>query len=489
MSDPQERVTGLERDGLLGRLRRERDVYAGALSEMTVRYEQKIQELSLLRRTSDALRDCIELDEVFRRFLGIVREELGETACSLYLADETGQLCLRARCSARGLIQLLLPAQAGAIRVPPDAGPIGRSFVTGEIRLLTEAPEGTAGWFPEGERTVLAAPLGPRQACTGVLTLHARSSDDLPDDAERLLPILATQATVALENAILYRRLKQHSDTLESRVRERTAALEHLNRELQAAAQQKAQFYAHFSHELRTPLNSILGFSEMLQAEMQGTLTEPQRRYVRHIHDSGGRLLRLINDILDLAKVEAGRLSLQMQPARLAPLVEQALAVMLPQARVKQLELAAALPPDLPLVLADPTRVHQILLNLLSNAVKFTREGGQVTVSAECLGAEPADGAPGPARMVRVAVTDTGVGIAEADQDELFRDFGQVADGRYQGTGLGLSLSRRLVRLHGGEIGVQSRLGAGSTFWFSLPLDQPPAAGESGVETHARPAS
>jgi signal transduction histidine kinase len=473
----------------LAEFRRERDLYAAGLGELSVRYEQKIQELSLLRRLSDVLRDCTELDEVFRHLLTIVQEDLGSAACSIYLADETGQLVLRARCVAEGAVEILPPGHPGASRVPAGAGPLGTTFATGQVLAKAPFPRGTPGWSPFGDTVLFTAPLGPEGGCMGVFALHERSEDRMGDDATRLLPILATQATIAIENAALYRRLKQHSEALEARVRERTAALEHLNGELQAAARQKGQLFAHFSHELRTPLNSILGFSELLRGDTGGSLTERQLRFVRHVHDSGTRLLRLINDILDLAKMEAGKLSLHLQPTAVAGAVEQALAVMQPQAGTKHLRVAQAVPDGLPPVQVDPARVHQILLNLLSNAIKFTPEGGGVTVSARLLppredavrarrteaGQEAIDvpTRPGATAFVEVAVHDTGIGIATEDQQRLFQDFEQVADGRHQGTGLGLSLTRRLVGLHGGRVGLESAPGAGSRFWFTLPTAAP----------------
>ncbi len=485
-----EAITSVDSPRAPGELLRERDLYAKALGEMTAQYEQKIRELSLLCRMADVLRDCTDLDEVFRRVLDTVLEELPTAASSLYLADDSGDLVLRARAVARGRVEILRPGQADALRIPPGAGPLGQTFTGGEVRVELALPEGTPGWFPANARVLLVAPLGPPGACLGVLALHDRHIEDVPEDEVRLLPMLATQATIALENAVLYQRLKQHSDTLEVRVRERTAALEHLNAELQAAARQRSQFFAHFSHELRTPLNSILGFSDLLQSQLHGPLSEGQQRHVRHIHASGHRLLQLINDILDLAKVEAGKLSLQVKPLGLPAAVELALAVMHPQATAKHLRLESAVPLDLPRVLADAGRFHQILLNLLSNAVKFTPEGGAVTVTAraglgqsgdlatrqsgpspECQTAE-LPGCP-PADRVEIAVADTGIGIPPEDQGRLFQDFEQVAGagGRQQGTGLGLSLTRRLVALHGGKVGLISTPGQGSTFWFTLPIE------------------
>ncbi len=459
-------------DGEVTRLRRERDLYATGLAEVTLRYEQKIQELSVLRRLSDLLRDCTELDEIFRRLFRIVQEELG-TGCSLYLAEDSGRLVLRACCVADGPVQLLPPGSPHAVRIAPGAGPLGETFSTGHVQVVHRLEPETPGWFPAGATALLTAPLGPETGCMGVIALHEHESSGISDDATRLLPILATHFSIAVENAALYRRLKQHSGSLEARVRERTAALEHLNGELKAAARQRSQFFAHFSHELRTPLNSILGFSEMLLTQMYGPLTDAQRRYVRHVYESGTRLLQLISDILDLAKVEAGRLSLQIQGMAVATAIDQALGVMQPQADTKQLRLERSVAAECGVVQADPARVHQVLLNLLSNAIKFTPEGGAITVSARPLAEDGGQGAAGAATFVEIAVLDTGVGIPLEEQGRLFQDFAQVADSRHQGTGLGLSLTRRLVALHGGQIGLVSAPGQGSRFWFTLPVNGP----------------
>jgi signal transduction histidine kinase len=391
-------------------------------------------------------------------------------ACSLYLADDSGDLLLRARCWGDQPVEVLAPGQGEALRVPPGAGPLGLSFAAGEVLMLSTLPPETPGWIPEGAPVLLSAPLGPEGAWLGVLALHHGEAEGVLEDATRLLPILATQASIAIENFALYRRLKQHSDTLEALVRERTAALERANGELQAAAAQRSQFFAYISHELRTPLGSILGFSEMLQMPAAGTLSTRQQRYVRSIQESGRQLLRLITDILDLAKAEAGKLTLQIQPTRLESVIEQALALLQPQALAKGVSLGAVATPT-SYVAADPSRLQQILLNLASNAVKFTPEGGRVTVSAQH--------SEGRDAWVEVSVSDTGIGISPEDQARLFQDFVQVSASRHQGTGLGLSLTRRLVQLHGGEVGLVSSPGQGSRFWFTFRSAEaaPEAAG------------
>ena len=232
----------------------------------------------------------------------------------------------------------------------------------------------------------------------------------------------------------------------------------------------KSDFLAKMSHELRTPLNSIIGFSEIMEAESAGPLSDKQKRYVGNVLVSGRNLLQLINDILDLSKVEAGRMELITAPFHLGAALAQAGEIVAPLADKKRLTLELTPPEELPPVLADQTKVKQILYNLLSNAIKFTPEGGWVTVSARRLpGAMDGKGGAG---TVEVAVSDTGIGIAPEHLERIFHEFEQVGNNARQnseGTGLGLALTRKLVELHGGRIAVESEPGRGSTFRFTLP--------------------
>ena len=238
--------------------------------------------------------------------------------------------------------------------------------------------------------------------------------------------------------------------------------LEATHRELEAASRHKSEFLANMSHELRTPLNAVIGFSEVLQARMFGPLNEKQAEYVEDVLQSGRHLLSLINDILDLAKIEAGRVELQPSTFDLAGAIENAMLLTKERAVRRSVRLERHLGPDLGAIQADERKVKQVLVNLMSNAVKFTPEGGTITVSAS----------RGPAAMT-LAVEDTGIGIAPEDQALIFEEFRQVGNDytrKQEGTGLGLALARRFVELHGGRIWVESELGRGSTFRFTLPL-------------------
>ena len=234
------------------------------------------------------------------------------------------------------------------------------------------------------------------------------------------------------------------------------------NVELQRADEMEKRFLANMSHELRTPLNAILGFAELLIDEREGGFgSERRRTFLETIHRSGKHLLGLINDILDLAKVDAGQMTIEAESLAGPDAVAEVLGVVEPLARERGIVLEAKVGLTIR-IMADPSRLKQILLNLLSNAIKFTNEGGQVRVSARRQGA-----------VVRFEVMDTGIGIAAKDQKRLFVEFQQLSAGldrRQQGTGLGLALSKRLVELHGGTIGVRSVPKQGSTFWFTIPV-------------------
>ncbi len=264
---------------------------------------------------------------------------------------------------------------------------------------------------------------------------------------------------------------------LDQRVIERTAQLKEANERLEAASRHKSEFLAHMSHELRTPLNSVLGFAELLQDPTFGALSEKQARYAHNIHASGKHLLALIGDLLDLSKVEAGKLDLRYETLTLAETLEAALHIMRPQAEVKGLALYLTVDAALPPLTADPLRFTQILYNLLSNAVKFTPEGGRVTVTARRAGREAAGSGrqeAGGAEFVEIAVTDTGIGIKPDDLSRLFQEFVRLDTAiaqRAEGTGLGLALTKKLVELHGGEISAASEgEDRGSTFTVRLPL-------------------
>lgn len=259
------------------------------------------------------------------------------------------------------------------------------------------------------------------------------------------------------------RLLMEYSTELEDMVKERTIELERAKEMAVAANDAKSEFVANMTHEVRTPLNSIIGFSEVMLDGMTGPLNDQQREYLGYIAENGRRLYDLISDVLDIARMETGRMELDLAEFSLRQLIEGCVLAFKNQAACKNVSLSAEINADLDFVTADPKKIRQVLSNLIGNAIKFTHEGGRAGVTASLDAGE-----------VRVEVWDTGIGIAPEDMTKLFQSFTQIGeraiDKKYQGAGLGLYLSKKLVELHGGTITVQSNPGEGSRFAFTLPV-------------------
>jgi GAF domain-containing protein/anti-sigma regulatory factor (Ser/Thr protein kinase) len=294
-----------------------------------------------------------------------------------------------------------------------------------------------------GYRALLAVPLVRDGHLLGGLTVIRKVTGTFAPEVIELLQTFATQSALAIQNARLFLEIADKS------------------RQLEAASRHKSEFLANMSHELRTPLNAVLGFSEVLLQRMFGDLNEKQDEYLKDIYSSGQHLLSLINDILDLSKIEAGRMELAPAPFHLPSALDNAVTLVKERASRHGITLQVDVDPELGEIVGDERKVKQVLLNLLSNAVKFTPEGGRISLKAG-----RRDGA------VAIAVTDTGVGIAPEDQGAIFEEFRQVGHDetrKQEGTGLGLTLAKKFVELHGGRIWVQSEPGRGSTFTFTLP--------------------
>ncbi|HXJ84728.1 MAG TPA: HAMP domain-containing sensor histidine kinase [Candidatus Methylomirabilis sp.] len=307
---------------------------------------------------------------------------------------------------------------------------------------------------------------------TGVVIAASRRSD-FPTPFERfLLQSVVTQAEVAIRNAALMTALHDALEREQVARAEAEAAnrakdllneeLEDKRRQLELASQHKSEFLANMSHELRTPLNAVIGFSEVLLDRLFGEVNDKQAEYLRDILSSGQHLLSLINDILDLSKIEAGRMELALAPFHLPQALENALILVKERAARHGIGLKVGIDPGLGELVGDERKTKQVLLNLLSNAVKFTPEGGQINLTARLR-----DG------VVEISVSDTGIGIAPEDQEMVFEEFRQVGRDearKQEGTGLGLTLSKKFVEMHGGRIWVESAVGRGSTFTFTLPV-------------------
>jgi signal transduction histidine kinase len=290
---------------------------------------------------------------------------------------------------------------------------------------------------------LLGVPLIREDRVLGAIVVRRRSPGAFPARVVDLLQTFAAQSVLAIQNARLFREIADKS------------------RQLEVASRHKSEFLANMSHELRTPLNAILGFNEMILGEVYGDVPTDLKEPLTDIQNSGKHLLRLINNVLDLAKIEAGRMDLAPVTYSVQDVVEGVRAALRPLAADKGLEFIAVVSDDIPLGYGDAGRITQCLMNLAGNALKFTREG-RVEVTAQLEG-----------DLLVYRVVDTGIGIAKDKLDTVFAEFRQGdanITSEFGGTGLGLSITRKFVELHGGRLWVESELGEGSTFFFAIPL-------------------
>ncbi|HSE91052.1 MAG TPA: GAF domain-containing protein, partial [Candidatus Binatia bacterium] len=419
------------------------------LEARTRELARSVGELKALGEVGQAVSSTLDLEKVLTTVVAHAVQLSGTSAGIIYEYEEANEE-FQLRASYRMEEELVEVYRTTPIRL--GQGATGRAATTRApvqvVDLLSERELAVTRIRPMlaqlGYHSLLAVPLLFEERIMGALTVYRREAGSFSPDVINLLQTFATQSALAIQNARLFREIEDKG------------------RQLEAANRHKSEFLANVSHELRTPLNAIIGFSEILGERMFGELNEKQAEYTEDILSSGRHLLSLINDILDLSKIEAGRMELEVTTFHLPDAIENALLLIRERASRHGIKLDRVVDDRLGDFTGDERKVKQILVNLLTNAVKFTPEGGQIKVEA-MLG----DNA------VIVSVTDTGIGIAKKDQEAVFEEFKQ-ASGHYahkrEGTGLGLTLTKKFVELHGGKIWVESGLGKGSKFTFTLPI-------------------
>jgi signal transduction histidine kinase len=415
-----------------------------------------IENVRLFNETKEALERQTAISEILRIISASptdalpVLEAITENALRFCAAEDAlvvlpdgGDLRLAAH---RGPVPV-----ASDLRYPNDGTSMtsrafleARTIAVQDLQTAADFPRGAEHARAVGHHAVVVAPLLRDGAAIGTINLRRFDTRPFSDREIEALETFAAQAVIAIENVRLFKEIQEKSA------------------QLAEASRHKSEFLANMSHELRTPLNAVIGFSDVLEQRLFGELSDRQSEYVRDIASSGRHLLDLVNEILDLSKVEAGRMELEPGEFALAETIRGTLAFVRERAARQTIELAADVPPDLGTVVADERKIRQVLLNLLSNAVKFTPDGGTIAVRAQRNNGE-----------VQVSVRDTGIGIAPEDQAKVFDEFQQVgkaSDRSREGTGLGLTLAKRFIELHGGRIWVESELGKGTTFTFAIPV-------------------
>ena len=423
---------------------------ARLLSELQARTQEltrSVEQLTALGDVGRAVSSSLDLDTVLTTIVGRAVQLSGTDGGTIFEYDEGAEeFSPRATLNADESQSALLRAT----RLRRGEGAVGQMAVTREpLQIPDIAAEGAyesrlrGALLEAGTRAVLAVPLLHEERIVGGLVVTRRTPGAFTTEIVEILRTFATQSALAIENARLFREIERKS------------------RELEVASQHKSEFLANMSHELRTPLNAIIGYSELLEEEagdLDGGRLVPD---LQKIAVAAKHQLSLINDILDLSKVEAGRMELERSAFDLAAAIDDAMLLMRERASRRGITLERHVDGGVGEIRADERKVKQVLLNLLSNAVKFTPAGGRIEVRAGI-----ADG------DAEIAVTDTGSGIAPEDHDAVFEEFRQVgtAEKKAEGTGLGLALCRKFVELHGGRIWVKSQVGQGSTFTFTLPV-------------------
>jgi signal transduction histidine kinase/DNA-binding response OmpR family regulator len=416
-----------------------------ALESRTDELRRKVTQLEALGAVGHAESFSLNLNEVLNTIITQAVELSGADGGSIYRFDEDAKefrietVCGTSRETHEALRRTRIGlddtflGKAATLARPMELPDLGDAPLDPYLSILAEG-----GW-----RSLVAVPMIREGRIVGAMVVRRRTAGHVSAEIRDLLKTFAGQSALAMINAQLYGQLEQQSA------------------ELEVASQHKSEFLASMSHELRTPLNAIIGFSEVLLERMFGELNERQDDYLRDILSSGKHLLELLNDILDLSKIEAGQMDLNRSEFAVRESLEYCLSMVRERALKQRILLGLDVAPEVGLLNADRLRFRQVVLNLLSNAVKFTPEGGQVDVRAFIRDQD-----------LVVLVADTGVGVPAEDRERIFDSFqqGTRLSGQAEGTGLGLTLTKRILELHGGRIWVDSEAGKGSTFGFALPV-------------------
>jgi signal transduction histidine kinase/DNA-binding response OmpR family regulator len=437
-----------------------------ALAARTKELDRKVTQLEALGTVGQAVSSSLNLTDVLNTIITQAVQLSGSDGGSIYEFDAdaeefrvetvcgTSPEAFDALRGARIRLQDTFIGKAATLGRPLELTDLHEAPLDPHLNVLAES-----GW-----RSLVAVPMLREGGIVGAMVIRRHTPGRVPQEIYDLLETFASQSALALINAQLYRRLEQQSAALE------------------VASQHKSEFLASMSHELRTPLNAIIGFSEVLLERMFGELNERQDDYLRDIWSSGKHLLELLNDILDLSKIEAGQMVLNRSEFGVRESLEYCLSMVRERALQQRVLLSLDVDSEVGLLDADRLRFRQVVLNMLSNAVKFTPEGGRVDVSAFIRGQD-----------LVVLVADTGVGVPAEDRERIFDAFqqGGRSSGQVEGTGLGLTLSKRILEMHGGRIWVESEAGKGSTFGIALPAGAEalavPSAPQAGVDSGSAP--
>lgn len=451
--------------------------YEDTLQKNQVLLQQAAQTNETENTLLKIMHEQHSIPEMLKKILDVLAQQQQLYVSCVYLFDEwEGALfCVASHAAPRNLEKRFLLGE----------GLVGEVAQHGEVKIINTQEfsffleTGIQSLVPT---TVALFPLSCQNKMLGVLVVGSIHS--VEQQKIEFLQRICKHLSITIDNQYKY----QEQQELSRQLAQTGRKLAEQNRLLEHANRMKSEFLAAMSHELRTPLNAIIGFSDLLHDGIIGTSSEEIREYSGEILDSGKHLLSLINDILDLSKIEAGRIELRLVRESPIPLLKNSLSIVKEKAVTQHIQLESDIEDQLDPLVFDSLRVKQVVYNLLSNAVKFSRAGGQVTLQARQIKAPSSQNANQEQTWLEIAVLDQGIGIAERDLERIFLPFEQVDSSMtrtHGGTGLGLSLSRKLVELHGGSLQVESELGVGSRFSFRIPYGLQPTIDNDGPQTFA----
>lgn len=444
---------------------KERDL---AISSHIQTITKQVKQLSALNQTGAAISSTLDLDKLLATVLQVLIENLGFARMLLMLYD--GERCLAYGSRTAGVSEEEERAARDVEVSVQDDGSIhaelllhGRPILVTDINAVADRmhPPFLGACRQIGVTSFVCAPLISKQRILGFVGADKGASPCMQEDLDLLMTI-ANDIAVALDNALAYQQLEQFTATLERRVRDRTQELQAANARLQELDRLKSAFVSNVSHELRTPMTSIKGYVENMLEGLGGALTEKQGHYLSRIRHNVERLTRMINDLLDLSRIEAGRVELHRETVSIHDLVNEVVEGFLPLAGEKSVSLSAHHSGVPPVIQGDRDKLHQVLSNLIQNAIKFTPASGAVRVESRVRD----DG------CLQLCVADTGCGIPPQELDKVFERFyrSEATLGETRGAGLGLAIAKSLVELHGGRIWATSTPGQGSRFFFTVPM-------------------
>ena len=415
-------------------------IHNALLLDETTQRARQLETASEIARDSSA---NLEMDTLLNRAVNLINEKFNFHHVSIYLREGM-------KLVIKGSTSELMIKPPYKVSFKDEKIYASRAAKSSELLIINNVVSDPANRFhplSETAKSFMFIPMNIGERVTGVLEVSSLNPNQFSTEDITVLQVLSDQISVAMENARSFEVTQQAMA------------------EIREADRLKTQFLANMSHELRTPLNSIIGFSQVILKEIDGPITDIQKEDLSAIHNSGQHLLNMINSILDISKIEAGKMEISIEEVDLRPIFKTVLSTAIGLVKEKPIKLQNNIPDDLPMVWGDETRIRQILTNLYQNAAKFTNEG-TILLNVDKIFNEYGD------EQIKISVTDTGIGIAKMDQEKLFVPFSQVDDSptrKAGGTGLGLSLCKAMVEMQGGNIGVDSELSKGSTFWFTLP--------------------